>query len=341
MTENNILKIKHPNSLSKNARKICSTDKFRPKAINSDILNFHYELNPNIRYSERDDKLMSSSNSNQDSDYILNSESDAYKMRSPLTQTVSSTFFGSTKNGNNSPNGICHTSQNNNYGIYNSDDENKTEFGKYQLTIEAVLYDNLNRKTRGGRIEMNAQSKKKYNVTRINLIKPAKRGNNLPQISNPTSLKNRKFLIRLQNNWRKYLKYQKKRIYHAVNIQSFFRGYNLRKRVYKFLYLFFSIQRLTNKMRKFKNKYIINPIFNMFKNKFGEKHKQNFLNENAKKIQKFIQKCAEKVTLRRNVFVDSLQSLLNKKRRTNFRRLIDRMKSKYLSDKLIQNQKVI
>ena len=56
MTETRKKEIQYPNKSTFN-KESTKNEKTRPKALNPEPINLPYELNPNIRYSERDDKL--------------------------------------------------------------------------------------------------------------------------------------------------------------------------------------------------------------------------------------------------------------------------------------------
>ena len=182
------------------------------------------------------------------------------------------------------------------------------------------------------------------------MIHPIKKVHNKQYISNPTSSKNRrlvigienrKFIIRIQRQWRKLLKYRENVRNNAVRIQSFFRRYKLRKRVYLYLYHFFSIQKLENTLRNLTFKRKVVPLFNHLKLNFAIKHKLNLENNKASIIQKFLLKRMEKNRLRKTSFINSLQAILHNIASVNFNLLISGLKSKYLSEKLFKNQKVI
>ena len=62
MTETPKKEIQNPLKYSQNSKEYSKNEKTRPKALNQETFNLPFELNPNIRYSERDDKLKNFNN---------------------------------------------------------------------------------------------------------------------------------------------------------------------------------------------------------------------------------------------------------------------------------------
>ena len=193
---------------------------------------------------------------------------------------------------------------------------------------------------RTGKVEICDKKVKKAGESKINLIKNPNKHNHHPMISIPSSIKNRKFILKIQKIWRKNKMVKIAKTKSATIIQTNFRSYSVRKNIYKILFFYYSLERLANSFRNKLLKYNVTPYFNLLKNNFAVKFKVNILHTNAKKIQKFVQKGLERIHNKKTQFADKIEKLFKKRKDKHFKGLIDSIKSKYLSDTLIKNQKV-
>ena len=96
------------------------------------------------------------------------------------------------------------------------------------------------------------------------------------------------------------------------------------------MFFYYSMERLINKFRRIELKYNAFPYFNDFKIKFAVKYTNN----------RFVQIGLDLILSKKTNFVCIIDSLFKKRKNKHFLQLIDSIKSKYLSDTLIKNQKV-
>ena len=122
----------HPRDLSSKAYIKTSFERLRPRPINLEDLNIANELNPNIRYSEKDDIVKNSAYGISDRMEILETDS----AKSPFAVTEGDSLYGSIHNGYHSIRGnstskitLKKDNQIGNSPFSGSYEDNNIEFG--------------------------------------------------------------------------------------------------------------------------------------------------------------------------------------------------------------------